>query len=230
MKSTSSAAAARLCTLLEVALPEPRSASKRQILAEALACFNARGLEATTIDDLRRCSGQSVGTIYHHFKNKEGVVAALFFAGFDDQSRAIAARIEGQLESRGMVEALIGAYLGWITAMPEMARFLFLARESVSQGPQQRALHERLMARYAPVDACFERDARAGRVLPLPQELIPALVLGAAESYARGWLAGRRQAPPASYAAPLAEAAWRSIARLDELKAGRRPPSPRNAA
>ncbi len=208
-----SSEAERLHAILEKAVPDSRGASKRQILTEALTCFNARGIEATTIDDLRRCSGQSVGTIYHHFKNKEGVVAALFFAGFDDQSRAIAARVEGHLDSHGMVEALVTAYLVWITEVPELARFLFMAREAVTQGPQGQALHDRLIARYRPVDECFERDARIGRVLPLPPELIPALVLGSAESYSRGWLAGRRHATPASYASSLAEAAWRSIAR-----------------
>jgi AcrR family transcriptional regulator len=213
MKSPASGASTRLHALLEQAMPDPRGASKRQVLGEALACFNARGIEATTIDDLRRESGQSVGTIYHHFKNKEGVIAALYFAGFDDQSRAIAARIEGHSDSHSMVEALVGAYLDWITELPEMARFLLAARESVAQGSQGPALRERLEARYRPVDECFARDARLGRVLPLPEELIPHLVLGAAESYARGWLAGRRKATPASYAVPLAEAAWRSIAR-----------------
>ncbi len=203
----------RLQTLLERAVPDTRGATKRQLLAEALGCFNARGIDATTIEDLRRVSGQSVGTIYHHFKNKDGVVAALFFAGFDDQSRAIAERIEGHGDSHGMVEALVSAYLDWITEMPEMAQFLLTAREGVSQGPMGGQLTQRLEARYRPVDECFARDMRMGRVLSLPLELIPALVLGAAESYARGWLAGRRQAPPANYAVHLAEAAWRSIAR-----------------
>ncbi len=83
--------------LLARALPEARQASRRSVLRHALGLFNADGVEATTIDDLKRASGQSVGTIYHHFKNKEGVVAALFFALFDDQSRAIAERIAGHV-------------------------------------------------------------------------------------------------------------------------------------
>ena len=210
-KNLSANQAAAADRLLERAFPEPRQASRRSVLRHALTLFNADGIEATTIDDLRRACGQSVGTIYHHFKNKEGVVAALFLAAFDDQSQAIATRIEGLDDGHAVVDALIGAYADWITQQPECAHFLFLARESVAQGPQAQDLHDRLVARYRPIDAVLARDAAAGRILPLPEDLIPSLVLGATESYARGWLVGRRQATPSSYAQRLALAAWRSI-------------------
>lgn len=213
MPSKTATATDRTDQVLRAALPEDRAESKRLILAHALTAFNARGIEATTIDDVRAASGQSVGTIYHHFKNKEGVVAALLFAAVDDQSRAISARIEGLEDSHAVVEALITAYVGWITAHPDLARFVFMAREVVASGPFGDELRQRISARYAPIDACFARDVKYGRVMPLPEELIPALVLGAAEWYSQSWLAGRRMASPAERAEMLAEAAWRSIAR-----------------
>ena len=197
--------------LLAHALPDARHASRRSVLRHALTLFNENGVEATTIDDLRRASGQSVGTIYHHFKNKEGVVAALFFAALDDQSRAIADRIAGLADGREMVQALIDAYTAWITNQPECAHFVFVARDSVAQGPHAADLAQRLVARYAPIDAQLAQDAAAGRILPLPVDLIPALVLGATEFYARGWLAGRRQDAPAAHAGRFAMAAWRSL-------------------
>ena len=210
-KNLSAREAAAADRLLEGAYPELRQASRRSVLRHALSLFNADGVEATTIDDLRRASGQSVGTIYHHFKNKEGVVAALFFAAFDHQSQAIAARIEGLADGRAVVQALIDAYTGWITTQPECAHFVFLARDAVAQGPHGPDLHERLLARYRPIDDLLASEARAGRILPLPADLIPSLVLGATEFYARGWLAGRRQASPATHAERFATAAWRSL-------------------
>jgi hypothetical protein len=76
LKDLSSSQAAGADRLLEHAFPDARQASRRSVLRHALTLFNANGVEATTIDDLKRASGQSVGTIYHHFKNKEGVVGA----------------------------------------------------------------------------------------------------------------------------------------------------------
>jgi len=153
-----------------------------------------------------------VGTIYHHFGNKEGVAAALFFAGFDDQSLAIAKRTEAAPDAHAVVAALVAAYVDWVTHLPELAAFLFMARETVAQGPHGEALRERLEARYGPIDARLAEGVRDGLITELPAELIPALVLGGAESYCRAWLAGRRQAKPTAYAGLLAEAAWRGIA------------------
>ena len=197
--------------LLERALPQAREASRRNVLRHALTLFNAHGIEATTIDDLRKASGQSVGTIYHHFKNKEGLVAALFFIALDDQSRAIAEHIAGLTDGQAAIEALIECYTAWITAQPECAQFVFLARDSVGQGAHAAELRRRLQARYQPIDELLARDVAAGLIPPLPADLVPALVLGATEFYARGWLAGRRQAAPATYAQRFATAAWRSL-------------------
>jgi len=210
-KNLSTAQAAAAGRLLEHALPDARHASRRSVLRHALTLFNANGVEATTIDDLRKASGQSVGTIYHHFKNKEGVVAALFFVALDDQSRAIARRLDGLDDGHAVVEALIAATNEWITAQPECAYFVFLARDLVAQGPHGGDLVQRLQARYQPIDAILARDAEAGRILPLPSDLIPALVLGATEFYARSWLAGRRLAAPATHSQRFAIAAWRAL-------------------
>lgn len=204
-------ASTALDAALERACPGTRGASRRAVLKHALACFNATGIEAATIEDLRSGSGQSVGTIYHHFGNKEGVAAALFFAGFDDQSRAIAERTAAAPDARAVVVELVAAYVGWVTALPALAAFLFMARETVAQGPHGDQLRERLHARYDPVDARLAQGVQAGLIAALPSELIPALVLGGAESYCRGWLAGRRKARPTAYAQLLAEAAWRGI-------------------
>ena len=103
-------------------------------------------------------------------------------------------------------------YLGWVTALPERAAFLFMARQTIAQGPHGDELVHRLEARYDPIDARLAEGVRAGLITELPAELIPALVLGGAESYCRGWLAGRRAAKPSAYAGLLAEAAWRGIA------------------
>lgn len=205
-------AAASSVALIEAAFPGPRGNAKREVLTQALLCFNELGIEASTIDDLRRCSGQSVGTIYHHFKNKEGVVAALFFTGLDEQSRAIAEAMGAADSTARMVEALIEAYLRWAETHPEMARFLLLAREAVAKGPSAETLVERLRVRYQALDERLALARQQGDIQPLPDDLIPSLVLGPAESYCRAWLAGRRQTPPGVYAAALAAAAWRSIA------------------
>src|SRR4051812_44797729 len=113
--SSAQQASAAADRLLGRAFPDARQASRRGVLRHALTLFNAKGVEATTIDDLRKACGHSVGTIYHHFKNKEGLVAALFFVAVDDQSRAIAEHIEGLADGQAVIGALLECYTAWIT-------------------------------------------------------------------------------------------------------------------
>src|SRR5690348_10228678 len=99
--------------VLERAEPGARKAHKRQVMACALECFEATGLEATTIEEIRARADSSIGSIYHHFGNKEGLVAALFFAGIDDQAALCEAGMAQASGARDVVEGLVRSYLTW---------------------------------------------------------------------------------------------------------------------
>ena len=58
---------------------------RQDILNAALACAAEGGVDAVTIDGVRARCGASVGSIYHHFGNRDGIVAALFFEIYHDQ-------------------------------------------------------------------------------------------------------------------------------------------------
>ena len=109
--------------LLERCYPGRRAESKRHILRSALALFNEHGVEATTIDTIREQSQMSVGAIYHHFGNKEGVVAALYLAALDDQARLRDSYLAGVETTRAWVQALVFSYVDWVGLQPECARF-----------------------------------------------------------------------------------------------------------
>src|SRR4051812_50148552 len=51
---------------------------RRAILDAALDAIDAKGLLAATLDDIKDRSGASIGSIYHHFGDKEGIAAALY--------------------------------------------------------------------------------------------------------------------------------------------------------
>jgi AcrR family transcriptional regulator len=54
---------------------------RETILEAALECFNERGFAAATVEEIRRRSGASIGSIYHHFGGKEGIAAELYVEG-----------------------------------------------------------------------------------------------------------------------------------------------------
>lgn len=194
--------------------PEP--ADRRQdILNAALACAADGGVDAVTIDGVRARCGASVGSIYHHFGNRDGIVAALFFDIFHDQSRSVQVQLNAAQGVEAGVRALVTGYLDWVVAQPERARFLFQARGAVTAGPRTPDLAEAARRRNQALVAWFEPHRQSGAVRNLPCELMPSLVMGPVQSYCRAWLSGLEGTnalpSPTTYREELADAAWRAV-------------------
>lgn len=195
------------------ALAVGASDRRQDILDAALACFAASGLEALSIDLVRQRCGASVGSIYHHFGSKEGIIAALFFDILHEQSLALQSRLEASDDVCSGVQALVLGYLDWVVAHPQRARFLFQARTVVAGGPRAPELAEHARRRNQALLAWFGPRQQAGDLATVPCELMPSLVLGPAQSYCRAWLSGSTGLPsPAQYRDALAHAAWKSVA------------------
>ena len=66
-----------------------RSQTPELILNAALRLFTGRGYFNTSVQDIAHGSGASIGSIYHHFKDKEGVARALYRRELDVMSDTI---------------------------------------------------------------------------------------------------------------------------------------------
>lgn len=87
----------------------PRSSSppantRSAILAAALQLFGTKGYFNTSVHDIGGVAGVSIGSMYHHFGDKEGIARALYEA----------------LSSQ--IEDLIQAALGWPATCHDQAR------------------------------------------------------------------------------------------------------------
>ena len=199
------------------ALPSAEAPTDRRqdILNAALACAAEGGVDAVTIDGVRARCGASVGSIYHHFGNRDGIVAALFFDIFHDQSRAVQTQLDAAQGVQAGVLALVTGYLDWVVAQPERARFLFQARGAVAAGARTPDLADAARRRNQALVAWFEPHRASGALRDLPCELMPSLVMGPVQSYCRAWLSDRSGdaglPSPTKYRAELADAAWRAV-------------------
>ncbi len=68
---------------------QPGQTSER-IIAAALQLFTQRGYFSTSVPDMARAAQVSVGSIYHHFKDKEDVARALYLGLTADLNEALA--------------------------------------------------------------------------------------------------------------------------------------------
>jgi AcrR family transcriptional regulator len=197
--------------LLERCYPGRRAELKRDIFRKALTLFNEQGIEATTIEMIRAECDTSVGAIYHHFGNKEGLVAALFFTALDDQARLRDSYLADATTTREGVQALVHSYVDWVDSQPEWARFQYHARFAVTKGPLKDELATRNKTRNKALLEWLFNPGRQDELAGVPAELMLSLIIGQADSYCRAWLSGRVKGSPKAYRELLADAAWRSV-------------------
>lgn len=198
-------------SILERRFPGRRAQLKRDILLQALQCFNTHGLEATTIEMIKAQCEVSVGAIYHHFRNKDGLVATLFLAALEDQQQLMHDYLEQADSLREGIAALVYSYVDWVEAQPEWARFQYQAYSSVSKGPYAEELARRNSERARQLAQWLAERAHDALLQDWPTELRASLIIGQSENYCRSWLSGRASTPPTAYREMLAEAAWRSV-------------------
>lgn len=197
--------------VLDRVYPGARAQLKRRMLAGALTCFNEHGIEPTTIEMILARSEASVGNLYHHFGSKDGLVAALFFCALQDQGALLDQELAKAHTLQQGVAAMVYSYVDWVSAQPELARFMFQARSAVSKGPHAPELQQRNRQRAKELMAWMTDSSREGRIKAWPMELMVSIIVGSAENYCRAWLSGRVKAAPSQYRDMLAEAAWLAI-------------------
>lgn len=192
----------------------PRGAAtaerKQQIIAAALVCFTEKGYEKSTVADICRESGCSVGSLYHHFGNKEGVAGELFIHAIDLLNADLLVRLRRCRTVASGVRMVVTQYSDWVTANPDYARFLHSGDVEFTESARAR-LRESYRAHITAVFGWFHPYVASGVMRVLPPETYVPLISGPIRDYTRQWLSGRVQKEPAQLKTVFAEAAWNAV-------------------
>jgi AcrR family transcriptional regulator len=183
-----------------------RSGRREAILDGALRAFTARGVSGTTVEDVRRLSGASVGSIYHHFGGKEELATALYVEALRSYQRGLLAALRRERDAERGIKAIVRHHLRWVAAHPDIARFLFARRDDDER------VREVNRETFAATAAWLEPHMEAGRIRRLSLSLVHAVVLGPSQELSRHWLHGDVETSIRQAERALAEAAWRAVA------------------
>lgn len=194
-------------------LPRQPPSQAEKVLETALRLFTLQGYSATTIEDIKLQSEVSVGVIYHHFGNKEGIAGALYAESLHDFQRGLVRAIDlRNPDAERAVRAGVVHYLAWTDENRDRAGLMLRRREIEITARREeiarlnRRLFDELEQWRRPLIAADEiRD------LPLP--LFYAIWFGPAQEYARAVIDGRvtDDAHLTDSAPALASAAWAAL-------------------
>jgi AcrR family transcriptional regulator len=210
-----------------------RGERQEAILSAALECFTERGFAATTVEEIRRRSGASIGSIYHHFGGKEGLAAELYVEGLRGYQAGLQDALERKPDAEASIRALVRHHVRWVERNPRLAKFLMGRRESELRLATEARVRELNRAFFPRVGAWMERHMRSGEMRSLPPDLWEPLLLGPSQEFGRLWLAGRTRISLRRAERELAEATWNAVrGDVDQRRASaiRRRPSGSNSS
>jgi AcrR family transcriptional regulator len=199
-----------------------RPGSRREdIAAAAIELFLDRGVAATRVEDILAATGVSVGSFYHHFRDKLSLAATVYLEHLQRFQHDLLAELDRHTHTEDAVRGLVLAYLRWAAADPRAMRYLAQCREpsvaEISEGEEAR-LKQHFFGRLT---GWLDERAATGDLRALQHEHSCALWLGPAEQLARATLdpSGHSHTPdPEALAARLAhaepvlaDAAWEAL-------------------
>lgn len=188
-----------------------RPSRKDEILQAALACFTEHGVDVTTIEMIRDRSGASIGSLYHHFGNKERIIAVLYLAGTAQYAELLQRGFASAASAEACVKLLVTSYIDWVVANPDWARFILHSRSRVEAGEMGDALREANRQHFAQILTALAEYRRQGLFKALPDDCFASVVIGPTHDLARNWLAGRTQSNLGECRELLAQIAWDSV-------------------
>jgi AcrR family transcriptional regulator len=100
---------------------EHRDRRRRQILDAAVACFDRRGLHATTTDEIVAEAGLSAGAIYRYFDSKDAIIEAVAAERHAHERSLLADALAGD-DPRASLRSFLERYFVWLGDPDEQRR------------------------------------------------------------------------------------------------------------
>lgn len=184
---------------------------RRKIILAALSCFSQRGYSETSMAQIRRRSGASTGSIYHHFKSKEQLAASVYLEGISDYQDGFVSILHNGPKAREGIFALVRFHLLWAGEHPDWARFLFQMRHAEFMASTEKAFVRMNRDFLSGVSAWVRPHMKTGELRTLPWDIWISLLLGPCQEFIRHWLGGQGVSDLDVAIDRIGRAAWASL-------------------
>lgn len=180
--------------------------TREAILRAAVECATESGWDATSMQAVRQRAGVSNGSLFHHFPNRQVLLAAVLAAGLRDHQRTLLAELDGADAEQG-VAGVVRRHLQWVQDHPAVARLLLTSAEVAG-----RELPEPVLAENREFFGAVAQWLAGRSWSGEPQLLVVvALWIGPSHECSRRWLAAPDAWALTDVADDLARGAWHAV-------------------
>jgi AcrR family transcriptional regulator len=185
---------------------------RERILAAALKLFVEQGYFNTNVPDLSRESQCSVGSIYHNFKNKEEVAAALYSEGLKAFRNALQGSVKGCSDPEQLIKTLVKSFLKFSEVNHQLSRYIWLCRHTefmsgIIRHPTMIGFDE--LGRN--LTKVIKAGIKNGKLRKIDAHLMWSIIFGIPLAYVRDWLDGYNPKKPSLVADEIAKACWLAL-------------------
>jgi AcrR family transcriptional regulator len=191
---------------------------RRQILQAALSCFTELGFTETSMAHICERSGASIGSMYHHFKSKEQLAAAVYMDGILQYQDGLLSALEQEEKAEGGIRAVIEFHLRWVAGNPDRSRFLFQKRHEAFMGGTDDEFNRLNKKFVLAISQWFARHVEAGVIRKMGWDMYLAILLGPCQEFSRLFLSGKNMSSIDRAVEELSRAAWNSLAAKKEQR------------
>jgi len=188
---------------------EASQATRQRILEAARHLFTERGYFNTSIQDIRRASGLSIGSIYHHFSGKEEIARDLFYDTLGAIEGDVQATYAAYDTARERCYHVIRGMYETTEETPEVMEYVLYFKHREVLPAEKPICSSRP---FELIKGIIAEGIEAGEVRPMDEVLASAALLGMPVRMIQLRLEGVIDRPLPEYLADTWECAWRGIA------------------
>ncbi|NWF30277.1 TetR/AcrR family transcriptional regulator [Streptomyces sp. PKU-EA00015] len=182
-----------------------------RLLTAALEVYASSGQQGFTVNAVTEASGVSLGSLYHHFGSFDGLAAALYIRCMEELFDELTAAVTRTRTAHTGVRALVRAYLRFTEERPAAALFIHASAYSGYLAAHADRIRAAKAVMLGGIVDWMRPRIEAGEILPTPEPLIEALVIGPVAETARRWLSNTYDIDLAQAARILPDRIWRSL-------------------
>jgi len=181
------------------------------IIRAALECFTELGYSNTSMTDICNKADSSIGSVYHHFKSKEQLSAAVYLEGIEVYQSGIIEILQTESDVRKGITSIVDYHLKWVRNNSEWAQFLFEKRDPSLFMETENKLLILNKKFIQEISGWFKQHIESGSIRPVSWDIIVSLLLGPCQEYTKLYLAKKTVSKIDDAVREISTAVWRSL-------------------